>query len=131
MTSGPISLSIDLDALVDILAPRIAELIRDQPTKVDPPSPFLTVPEAATYLRASRQRIYDLLSSRAVPKVKDGSRVLLRRDDLDAYLSGRPLPSRDTSVTPITRSRSTTGSSEELGDNISPCHSMPDEVPSA
>lgn len=53
------------------------------------PSPFLTVAEAAVYLRASRQRVYDLLSSRRLPKYRDGARVLIRRVDLDAYL-GQP-----------------------------------------
>lgn len=50
------------------------------------PSPYLTVAEAAVYLRASRQRVYDLLSSRRLPRHKDGTRVLIRRTDLDAYL---------------------------------------------
>lgn len=57
------------------------------------PSPFLTVAEAAVYLRASRQRVYDLLSSRRLPKYRDGARVLIRRADLDAYL-GQPAPER-------------------------------------
>jgi excisionase family DNA binding protein len=58
------------------------------------PSPFLTVAEAAVYLRASRQRVYDLLSSRRLPRHRDGARVLIRRADLDAYL-GQPRPERD------------------------------------
>lgn len=57
------------------------------------PSPFLTVAEAAVYLRASRQRVYDLLSSRRLPKHRDGARVLIRRADLDAYLD-QPEPER-------------------------------------
>lgn len=50
-------------------------------------SPYLTVAQAAKYLQASRQRVYDLLSARRLPKYKDGSRVLIRRDDLDAHLA--------------------------------------------
>jgi excisionase family DNA binding protein len=53
------------------------------------PSPFLTVAEAAVYLRASRQRVYDLLSSRRLPRHRDGARVLVRRADLEAYV-GQP-----------------------------------------
>jgi len=53
------------------------------------PSPFLTVAEAAVYLRASRQRVYDLLSSRRLPRHRDGARVLIRRADLEAYV-GQP-----------------------------------------
>jgi excisionase family DNA binding protein len=50
-------------------------------------SPYLTVAQAAEYLQASRQRVYDLLSARRLPKYKDGSRVLIRRDDLDTHLA--------------------------------------------
>jgi excisionase family DNA binding protein len=67
----------------------IAAAVRAQ-TPTEPreqPSPYLTVAQAAEYLQASRQRIYDLLSARRLPKYKDGSRVLIRRDDLDAHLA--------------------------------------------
>lgn len=59
-------------------------------TRPPEPSPYLTVPEAAAYLRSSRQRVYDLISSRRLPRHKDGSRVLIRRADLDAYLNQPP-----------------------------------------
>jgi excisionase family DNA binding protein len=48
--------------------------------------PFMTIPEAAAFLRTSRQRIDDLLSARRIERVKDGSRTLLRRADVLAYL---------------------------------------------
>jgi excisionase family DNA binding protein len=71
-----------------------AALARHQPAPArQDPSPFLTVAEAAVYLRASRQRVYDLLSSRRLPKYRDGARVLIRRTDLDAHL-GQPGPER-------------------------------------
>jgi excisionase family DNA binding protein len=67
-----------------------AILARRLPTPVPPdPSPYLTVAEAAAYLRASRQRVYDLLSSRRLSRRKDGARVLISRAELDAYL-GQP-----------------------------------------
>ena len=50
------------------------------------PSPFLSIVEAAEYLRCKRARIDDLLSGGRIPRVKEGSRTLLRRSDLDAYL---------------------------------------------
>lgn len=68
---------------VEAVASRVAELLA-APTV----SPYLTVDEAAQYLRCSRQRVYDLLSSRRLTKLKDGSRVLLRRDELDEYVAG-------------------------------------------
>ena len=64
-----------------------AILARRLPASVSPdPSPYLTVAEAAAYLRASRQRVYDLLSSRRLSRRKDGARVLISRAELDAYL---------------------------------------------
>ena len=67
-----------------------AVLARRLPAPAPPdPSPFLTVAEAAEYIRASRQRVYDLLSSRRLSRRKDGARVLISRAELDAYL-GQP-----------------------------------------
>jgi excisionase family DNA binding protein len=51
-------------------------------------SPYLSLPEAADYMRCSRQRLYDLLSARRLTKYKDGARVLLSRAEIDAYLAG-------------------------------------------
>ena len=50
------------------------------------PSPFMTIKEAAAYIRAPRHRVDALLSQRAIPRTKDGARTLIRRSDLDAYL---------------------------------------------
>jgi excisionase family DNA binding protein len=69
-----------IGALAAVLARRLPK-----PTPTDP-SPFLTVAEAAVYIRASRQRVYDLLSSRRLSRRKDGARVLINRAELDAYL---------------------------------------------
>ena len=69
-----------VDALAAVLARRL-------PAPAPPdPSPYLTVAEAAAYIRASRQRVYDLLSSRRLSRRKDGARVLISRAELDAYL---------------------------------------------
>jgi excisionase family DNA binding protein len=57
------------------------------PTTTTPASPFLTIKEAAEYLRCSRQRVDDLLSARRIERVKDGARTLIRRSHLDAYLA--------------------------------------------
>jgi excisionase family DNA binding protein len=50
------------------------------------PSLWLTVGEAAEYLRCKPKRIYDLVSQKRLPGHKDGSRLLLRRDELFAYM---------------------------------------------
>jgi excisionase family DNA binding protein len=49
-------------------------------------TPYLTVVEAAEYLRWSRERIYKLTAASAIPHVRHGSRILLRRDWLDAWM---------------------------------------------
>jgi excisionase family DNA binding protein len=50
-------------------------------------SPYLSVDEAAEYLRCSRQRIDDLLSQRRLSRVKDGRRTLVSRIEIEAYLA--------------------------------------------
>lgn len=52
-----------------------------------PESPFMTIEEAAAYLRAPRHRVDALLSQRKLARHKDGRRTLIRRDELDAYLA--------------------------------------------
>jgi excisionase family DNA binding protein len=86
LSTPEITVTLSTDALQAIAAAAGANL---QSTQVGE-SPYLTVREAATYIRASPQRIYDLLSSRRLPKYKDGRRVLIRRSDLDQYLELHP-----------------------------------------
>lgn len=50
------------------------------------PSPYMSIPEAALYLRCSRQRIDDLLSQRRLTRIKEGRRTLVGRDEIEAYL---------------------------------------------
>jgi excisionase family DNA binding protein len=80
----PLSLTIPPD-VVDEIARRVLERLGAQNGTVPD---YLTPPEAAEYLRTSRQRIYDLTSQGRLPVCKDGSRNLYRRVDLDAYLGG-------------------------------------------
>jgi excisionase family DNA binding protein len=76
------------DALVESVAERAAALVLEQ--LAAPASPYMGVAEAADYLRCKPQRIYDLVSSRRLTKLKDGSRVLVLRAELDAYLGVAP-----------------------------------------
>lgn len=71
-----------LNELVETIATRVAERLA-----TGQPSPLMTVPEAADYLRCEPKRIYDLTSQRRLDFVKDGSRTLIRREALDRYLS--------------------------------------------
>jgi excisionase family DNA binding protein len=65
---------------------RIAAMLA---TSSKPTSPYMTVDEAARYIGAHRQRIYDLRSSGRLSRIGDGSRALVSRDELDEYLNGR------------------------------------------
>jgi len=67
--------------LADELAPRIAEELARRA------APFVTVDEAAGYLRCGRQRVYDLLSSGRLSRHKDGTRVLVSRMELEAHVN--------------------------------------------
>lgn len=88
----------DLDEYaLDILAERLAPRLRQAGTAAGR-SPWLTVDEAAEYLRCKRQRIYDLRSAGHLAAVYDGARPLYHRDALDAYLSRttpRPQPTTE------------------------------------
>ena len=47
---------------------------------------WVGVEQAAAHLGCKRQRIYDLVHARAIPHRKEGSRLLFRLSDLDAWL---------------------------------------------
>lgn len=49
---------------VEVIAQRAAEIVLDQLGEPPAPSPYLTVGEAAEFLRCKPQRIRDLLSRR-------------------------------------------------------------------
>lgn len=69
------------DAQLDVIAGRVAELLA-----VPAATPWKDVAEAAEWLRCSKDRIYDLSAQRKLSPPRDGRRVLLHVDDLDAYL---------------------------------------------
>lgn len=79
-----------LASMVPAIAEQVAALLAERTT--DAGSPWLTVPEAAEHMRCKPKRVYDLISQSRLPAHRDGSRVLLRRDELDAYLGGEPEP---------------------------------------
>jgi excisionase family DNA binding protein len=85
MNDGGLSLEIPPE-LVERIAGRAAELVASN-LEHSAQSPYLTVAETAAYLRTSRQRVYDLCSSGRLTRHKDGTRVLVSRAELDAYLA--------------------------------------------
>lgn len=74
------------DDVVDAIAARAAELALKQLGAAAAAPELMTVPEAAELLRCRPQRIYELTADGRLAKLKDGSRVLIRRVDALAYL---------------------------------------------
>jgi excisionase family DNA binding protein len=68
-----------LRALAEKLQPYLPEPAREANT-------WLSVPEAAAYLRCPTSRIYALKSADRIPFHLDGSRLLFRRSELDAWI---------------------------------------------
>jgi len=68
------------------LALRVSELLAARDAGPATASPYLTVPEAADYLRYSRERVHALLSERRLTRHKDGGRTLVLRSELEAYV---------------------------------------------
>jgi excisionase family DNA binding protein len=75
-------------ALLEALAHRAAQLALAEIRNHDAARlvEYITVAEAAAYLRCSRQRIYDLRSSGRLTSYADGSRALVRRSELDRHV---------------------------------------------
>ncbi len=76
---------------VERLALRVVALLdveRDQRARAS--WPYLSVPEAAAYLRCKRQRVDDLLSQGVLTRIKEGGRTLVAWAELEAHLRGEP-----------------------------------------
>jgi excisionase family DNA binding protein len=71
------------DALIEAVADRVIAKLGEQASA---PSPWLSVAEAAERLRCKPDRVYDLIALGKLTPRRDGRRVLLRRDALDAYI---------------------------------------------
>ncbi len=72
-----------IQALAEMVYERLAT--RDAVTAL---SPYMTIREAAEYLRCSRQRIDDLLSSQRLTRHKEGRRTLVRRAEIERHVGG-------------------------------------------
>jgi len=80
-----IPLEID-DALIERIARRAAELVR-QWNGNDDADPWLRgADRIAAYIDCSRSRVYALVSARRIPIHHDGSALIARRSELDRWL---------------------------------------------
>jgi excisionase family DNA binding protein len=79
------------DEFVEAIAARAAALVLQELQPADvATSAYLTIIEAAELLRARRHRVDDLLSKGVLTRIKDGSRTLIARAELEDYLAGKP-----------------------------------------
>jgi excisionase family DNA binding protein len=73
--------------VLEALAQRAAAIVLERlAIETAPASEYLSVAEAAELIRAKPQRVYDLLSAGRLTRLKDGSRVLVNRAEIEAYL---------------------------------------------
>ena len=77
-----------VSALEQLVDERVCDRLGGVAGASDIVSPWLSVVEAAEFLRCKRQRIDDLLSQGRLTRYKDGSRVLLLRAEIDAHDPG-------------------------------------------
>jgi excisionase family DNA binding protein len=98
-TTTSIAMSVELsEELLEAIAQRAADLVGERVGRqhAASQSPYLTIREAADYARCKRQRIDDLLSMRRLGRYKDGSRTLILRAELDAYLAKEATPAANS-----------------------------------
>jgi excisionase family DNA binding protein len=84
--SAPITFNLP-DELVERIAQRVADIIDERRVKRELPR-WLTVAEAAAYIGAKPQRIYDLRSMGRLGRHGDGRRGLVDRNELDRLAEG-------------------------------------------
>jgi len=82
-SNGALSLALPPE-LVEVVAQRTAEIVAERLGQQ--PEPWIGVDQAAEHLACPKSRIYALVSAGRIPHEKDGSRLLFRRSDLDAWL---------------------------------------------
>jgi excisionase family DNA binding protein len=87
MTSTPLSITLSDEALEQI-AQRAAEILAERQHDRAVSQRWLTVDQAAAYIGAKRQRIYDLRSAGRLSRNGDGRRGLVDRHELDRLVGG-------------------------------------------
>jgi excisionase family DNA binding protein len=75
--------NLGLDALADAIARRVVELQRGDDARL------MRIKEAAAYMKISRRTLEGLMSSGAIPVVREGSLVRLDRNDVDQWIELR------------------------------------------
>jgi excisionase family DNA binding protein len=87
MTTRPLAA-----ALLEELRPHLSELVAAEVGRAlererRSASPWMTVDEAADYLRATRQHVYDLRSAGTLTAHREGARALVSRVEVEALVN--------------------------------------------
>jgi excisionase family DNA binding protein len=72
--------------VIGMLAAEIAKMIAVGAEGAAHATTYMTVTEAAEYLRWPQERIYKLTAAGAIPHLKHNGRLLFRREELDRWL---------------------------------------------
>jgi Helix-turn-helix domain len=72
--------------VVEAIAQRAAQLTRQLELEENPVSPYMTIDEAAEFLRCKAKRIYDLRSSARLTRINEGGRALVLRAEIEALV---------------------------------------------
>lgn len=81
--SGDLTLTTTVPAdTIETIVCRVAEVVFAKMGTTTTATPYMTVDEAAEYLRCSPQRVYDLASSGRLPRYKEGRRTLHLRTEV-------------------------------------------------
>jgi excisionase family DNA binding protein len=83
--NGALTLSIDIEAVAVAVA---AELERRGLFARQETTPYLAIEEAAAYIAAKPQRLYDLVNEGKLTPARDGRRLLFTQAQLDDYVAG-------------------------------------------
>jgi excisionase family DNA binding protein len=84
----------DLRELARLLVEH-GDLLTVAPARETPLPPLMTTAEVADYLRCTPDRVRHLVHQRKLPRHKDATRNLYRREDVEAYVRDVvPAPSR-------------------------------------
>ncbi|MDX6592752.1 MAG: Helix-turn-helix domain [Gaiellales bacterium] len=75
---------------LEAIAQRVADILEERQSQTSPGivTRWLTVDQAAQYIGANRQRVYDLRSSGRLSRHGDGGRALVDRHELDELVEG-------------------------------------------
>jgi excisionase family DNA binding protein len=76
--------SLSFDALLEILAEKLANRLTQEPSRLLPR--LLTIEQAAAYVGRTREAMQHLSSSGKIPTVRADRRIFLDRLDLDKWI---------------------------------------------